>query len=520
MIRPRMRAALLAGFILLFGAGQALAYDPPAGGLLVSSLPSPLGLAVGGSVTALDAPWADRLNPAASAGQQRPALDAGFVAFSDFGASGQGFGGAGGLGVSVPKPYAVLGASLRLLSVPATMSAMPLGTIFETRGTIAKDLFPNLYVGAGLGLSLGSNQGAFGWGLGLDLGFVHLLGDRGFLKDLRWGGVLSGLGKGYSTALPAAGNLGTSPSSSYPSAFSLGLGVRTLLVRSADWKVGLGFDLSAPSFQDLGLNLSANLSFRDLVTLRSSWGFTARELVAGSNRSLVPAFSLAATIPVERKADDSFLSRQGWNKGELKPSLTAAPLYGGVWAVGGGMTIPLGVVDKKPPKIEVKFPSTPIPASAPQPPTAAGGAPAPFYLSPNSDGAQDLLEIPLSISDERYLVSFTMTVFKGQPKSLDPVSIEELKAEKKAEREAAAGQPEAAAATLAEGEPVRVIANKETRPETQGLEGLWARLGYVKKGVPVPDKLVWNGRSEDGSLVPDGEYSILIEAIDDNGNRA
>ena len=45
------------------------------------------------------------------------------------------------------------------------------------------------------------------------------------------------------------------------------------------------------------------------------------------------------------------------------------------------------------------------------------------------------------------------------------------------------------------------------------------RLSYVKKGVPIPDKLVWNGVADSGQVVPDGNYTATIEAVDDNGNR-
>ncbi len=478
--------ALVSGF-------PAFAYDPPAGGNMLPSLASAEALGYGFTVTALDSPAADRLNPAASAAQQRPVLDASFVGLSDFGSAGQGFGGAASLGISVPRPFGVLGAGLRLVSTPDTMTSLPLGTYFEARGTIAKDLFSNFYVGAGLGLALGSN-GGFGWGLGLDLGFVHLLGDRGILKDLRWGGVLAGIGKGYSTPSPATGLAGGA-TSAYPSPFTPSVGARALLLRSPEWKFGLGVDLSAPSFQDLAFGLGLSLSFRELVSLRSSWDFSVAELIAGASRSLIPSVVLAATIPVERKADESFISKRGWDRSELKPSLAVAPLYGSLWAAGGGVSARLGLLDKKPPRIEARFPGTPYPnepeadrialAGPPLGAESEAAGPALFYLAPNANGVQDQIDIPVSITDERYLLGYTLYVYRGADAS---------------------------------GEPVRAIANKETRPETQDLKGLWKRLLYVKKGVAVPPVLSWNGRADDGSIVPDGRYAIAIEAVDDNGN--
>jgi flagellar hook assembly protein FlgD/outer membrane protein OmpA-like peptidoglycan-associated protein len=452
--------------------GSLFAYDPPAGGLLIPLLGSPQAAGYGLTATALDSPWADRLNPAASAGQERTTLDFGYSALTDFGLNGQGLGTALSAGLSIPKPYGVWGAGARFVSVPGGMTELPLGTFFTASGSIAKDLFPNLYVGAGLDLTLGENSGASDWGLGLDLGFIHFLGDKGIFKDLRWGGVLANMGKPYNPPTSSiTGSLGSTALSPYPAPFTLGLSADALFVRTRDWKIGAGAALSFPSFQDIGFGLSGSLSFRDVVSIRTSWGLDLRELLADSSRSLIPTFALSATIPINSKDSGSFLSKNGWEESELKPTLAVQPLYGSVSAVGAGLTLPLGVVDRKAPEIVAKFPASSY---------------GPYYLSPNSDGHNDSLEIPVKITDKRYLVSYAMTIYRGSP---------------------------------AEGKAVRVIANKESRPENQGFKGLWARLLYVKKGVPVPEKLVWDGRFDSGEVAPDGEYSVEIAATDDNGNR-
>ena len=118
-IRMRVLVAVLAAAAAI----QAYAYDPPAGGVLLPTLSSPQAMAAGPTVTAVDAPWAERLNPAASAGQQRPVLDLGYVALTDFGA--QGWGSALAAGYSLPKNYAVWDFGLRLVSTPSTMTLMP-----------------------------------------------------------------------------------------------------------------------------------------------------------------------------------------------------------------------------------------------------------------------------------------------------------------------------------------------------------------------------------------------------------
>jgi outer membrane protein OmpA-like peptidoglycan-associated protein/flagellar hook assembly protein FlgD len=427
---------------------SAFAYDPPAGGSFFPVLGSAQALAYGPSATALDAPWADRLNPAASAAEQRTVLDAGYTALTDFD-HGQGSGIAASLGISLPEPYAVWSAGAEFLSTPSQMTALPYGTVAGFRGGIAKDLYPNFFIGSALALHLGGN----GWGAGLDLGVMQLLGDHGAFKDLRWGAVLSGMGRTYSDAIDP---------------FSLSGGMRAYIVRSKDWKIALGADLSFPSFQDVGFGLSTGVSFRDVIILRANWDQDMREIFAGSNRSLMPTFGLTANIPLKSAAASPNPSKQGWDQAELRPAISAAPLYGGIWGLGASVDLALGVVDKNPPKIVAAFPASKW---------------GPAYMSPNNDGIQDSLEIPVKITDQRFVVGWTLSIANDK------------------------------------GEVVRKISNKESRPESQGFKGLMDRLTYVKKGVSVPDKLLWNGVTDAGQVAPDGAYSASIEAVDDNGNR-
>jgi flagellar hook assembly protein FlgD len=435
------------------GALAAFAYDPPAGVSLFPLLGSAQALAYGPSVTALDAPWADRENPAASADQQRLVVDAGFTALTDFGIAGnggQGLGGAGSLGLSIPEPYGVWSASAEMVDTPSTMTALPIGQVASFRGGIAKDIYANFYVGGALDLAAGDK----GWGAGLDLGAMQLLGDWGLLKDLHWGLVLSGIGKSYSDAVDP---------------ITLSGGLRANLLRTKDWRIALGVDLSSPSFQDLGFGLSTGISYRGIVTFRANWDQDMRELAMGGDRSLLPSLGLMADIPLSRTAaPDSLLAKEGWDQGEIQPAVASAPLYGGVWALGGGVTMPLGVINRDPPRIAAAFPFSKW---------------GPAYISPNNDGIQDSLEIPVGITDRRYVVGWTLSIANDK------------------------------------GEVIRKISNKESRPETEGLTGLIARLGYVKKGVSIPAKLVWNGVTDSGQVAPDGVYSARIEAVDDNGNK-
>ena len=478
--RPAFLAFVLSALAVL----PAPAYDPPRGGEYAQLLSSPYLLAGGSWAASTESPVSDYLNPAASAGQQRVVLDASYAAIVGMDAQ-EGWGDAVNLGLTIPKPYGVWTASAQFLSVPDSLSSLPLGTAFRIKGSIAKDLSPNLYAGIGAGLVIGDD-----WGLAADLGILHKVGTFLFFKNYQWGAVISGLGKAYvPDGLGAAGGAATA----YPSPYTLTVGGRGDFVQTEKFRAGASLDLSAPSFQNLLVNAGLEGAFREKVILRLGWGLNFHELANGP-AALLPSVGLFGRFELNRKADDTFLSKQGWDRSEIRPALAVKPLYDGIYAYSAGVNIPLGVVDREAPAIQLTYPET------------SWGA---FYLSPNSDGKNDQIELPLTIKERRYLSGYTMTVFRGDPSETASPPVPA----------AAPTPPEGAVAAPAEGTPVRVIGNKESRPETSGLAGFWDRVTYVKKGIPVPDALTWNGFTDEGKPAPDGRYTLVVEAVDDNGNK-
>ncbi|OJF76772.1 MAG: flagellar motor protein MotB [Treponema sp. CETP13] len=104
------------------------------------------------------------------------------------------------------------------------------------------------------------------------------------------------------------------------------------------------------------------------------------------------------------------------------------------------------------------------------------------YISPNNDGVQDELIIPVTISDKRYVKEWTFIIEN----------------EKK--------------------EVVRTIGNKETRPEKMTFKYFWKQLLTPKTGVDVPEKVIWNGILDSGETASDGLYYYYLTAEDDNNN--
>ncbi len=106
------------------------------------------------------------------------------------------------------------------------------------------------------------------------------------------------------------------------------------------------------------------------------------------------------------------------------------------------------------------------------------------YISPNNDGVQDTLTVPLQIKENRYVASWAFI-------------IEDEK-----------------------GNKVREIGNKDKRPTSVGFKSFFKQLVTPKSGVMIPEELVWNGIMDNGEVAPDGTYYYYMTASDDNGNPA
>lgn len=106
------------------------------------------------------------------------------------------------------------------------------------------------------------------------------------------------------------------------------------------------------------------------------------------------------------------------------------------------------------------------------------------YISPNNDGVQDALEVPLKIREKRYVKEWSFVI------------------------------------TDEAGNVVRTIGNKISLPSKFTFKTFFKTLIAPKRGVDIPSSIVWNGFLDDGSLAPDGNYYYQFTASDDNGNTA
>ncbi len=412
-------------------------YNPAPGSVgLRSDLFSPYFLAGGLSSVSQETPAASAFNPAAAADTQRLIFDASYLTLIGTDSADSGWGQAINGGVTWPTRAGVLTAGGRFIS--ADFNAIQLGSYFAGNVSFAKDLFPKLLVGLGV-------QGQYGdrdWGLGADLGFVHLPGDVKFMKDLRWGIALRALGKAME---PVEGFTASPPPFTPAAGISFDVLQREKLIWS--WHS----DVSLPSFQDLTLNLGTELAIADRVFLLLGTNLALSELAPGEMR-------IPVSFGVSVKSGTSVKE----NQSELKVTAGASPLQNNIWAAGAGATLAVGLIDRQAPEISLNTDQE--------------------YISPNLDGTQDELLKGLSITDQRFVKGYRFLVLDSQ------------------------------------GNQIREIVNKDERPENVTFKNVLARLAYVKTGVTVPEQIRWDGRSDTGSVVPDGSYTFKVEAWDDNGN--
>ncbi|HBB42066.1 MAG TPA: hypothetical protein DCZ74_00955 [Treponema sp.] len=116
---------------------------------------------------------------------------------------------------------------------------------------------------------------------------------------------------------------------------------------------------------------------------------------------------------------------------------------------------------------------------------------APKYISPNNDGVQDSLEIPLRVKDKSIIKEWTLSIYTE------------------------------------DGHLVRTVSNKRKDDSRRSISETLGSFFSPKTGVDVPSSVSWNGRLGDeaasiglepGSIAPDGVYYYIFSATDNYDN--
>ena len=336
-------------------------------------------LASGEGSASLDSPQGVLLNPAVSAGEQRVVLDLSWIPLFGLGASSQP-GWVGSVingGVTIPTRAGVFSTSARVAS--ASFNELSWGTFGTLNVSFAKDLFPKLWIGVGLGGAFGGGPLGLDWGLGADLGFLHMVGDLGAFKDFRWGVALRNMGKGYAYSI-------TPGVFTRPPVFTPAVGAAFSLVRTDALRLSFSPELSFPSFQDLRASLGMEFGVADIFFLDMSGVFDLRQALGAE-----PARDIPLTFGASLKLNKLKMKAKGFEVNELKTTIAAAPMQDGIWAIGAGVNVPFGLRDTTPPQITLD---------------TSGER----YISPNFDGIKDDLVLDLVITDTRFVKGYRFVI--------------------------------------------------------------------------------------------------------------
>jgi len=482
---------VFAGILLI--TGTVYAQVPYQGAEAVLDIYSAAIAGPGGFTTSTGSAPFSALNPAQSGSANRMIFDASYLAIPAIDGMGRQYSEKIGYlqtisaGALFPTKAGVFGASLRYIGGfednTFNNDYFPFDPHFSGNIFAAKEVYPGMSLGIGFNFGFGSFTTIAG-----DLGFRYNVGRLGILDNFTIGVVLRGLGVTYYPSwLTPIGGI------SFDLLYIRGKnGKRDPLVLSVATDIGFPSLFSFQYFSFLW-KIGLNLTIADFITVSASWpggsGLNTYEWIVGkADPSLFPSIGLAVNIPLPSAGDKpkskdqpaAGQSPSGEEKsadtakpsgarlpsdGDLLISTAFKPLYEGITAIGAGVSWYAGLADKKPPVITINYLDI-------------------VHFSPNHDGKADNLEIPLSIVDQNYVVSYAV----------------EIKNEK--------------------GEVVRLIENKEQRFEGFKFKEFITRLFTPKKQIDIPSSITWDGLQSTGELAPDGTYSFTVTATDDSGNTA
>ena len=490
----------------------------------VRELTSPYLIGNGAAAASMTAPHALSVNPAAAALVQRLTFDGSYIGIIDpsdgsFGPKGHSL----NFATLFPAKVGVFTASGNLLTA-SEMEAFDPGTQLSVYGAFSKDVYPDLFVGSGARVTFG-DDGTFA--AAADLGLIRRQGDYLQFSDFHWG--VSLLDLGYSTI-----------DADRRAPFTPRAGAEGTFIENETVTAKLRTDLSLPSFMNLRLGLGLGLTIGGSFNVGIGSRYDMISVADGFYDQLIPSVSISYTLR-PGGTEDAPEDTSPFSSNEMTPHIAAAPMSDSLWAVGAGLTMPIGVLDKKAPEIELDLSAfseeeegdeagpeaeadnendaeednsekvSTLSRKGPKnakalrfiqeakegeketgkkdnadqeeyqeilPPDAL------VYISPNNDGVKDSLEFPIKISDRRYLKEYEFVV------------------------------------TDEAGTPIRTIRNKEKRPEIRSVRTFFKNLFSKKKGVEVPETIRWDGNTDDGDVAPDGLYQFHLRAVDDNGNSS
>lgn len=364
------------------------------------------------------------------------------------------------LGVSVPTPAGVLTAMINSLYFNHANSV---SSVIGFKFGFAKMIEDDLSFGFDIyGINQAVANVAPSFGIGLDLGIIARLKNKAgtenkklAFKNKRIGIALLGLGK---PAEAVSGN-------PLP-----GLGIRLgfatdFLDLGRALKMGFETDLN---FDVYPLNIFANLGLKITIAdhLNLMGGFLAGNNDIGSfTNNGIMFYTLGVSFDYQfgETPVEIFYTYSPYNFN----STPAAVHFIGV-------EVAFGLLDKKAPenKLGIKQNNNDI----------ATRDENIVYLSPNYDGSQDDVEIELTIKDGSLIKNWKLQIINE------------------------------------DGNIVKTFYGKEERDVRLTAKRFFKKLFAKKEAVKIPSSITWNGTADNGNMLPDGKYRMILSSKDELNN--
>jgi len=397
-------------------------------------------------------PIASVLNPALNAAIQRIYLEAGYIGMllADDASNVREHNAV--LAVGVPFQWGVISASLHLLTASARPYAIPpTGSLHVS---FAKAITEQFWFGFAVRSSIGANP--IDWGLGVDMGAVYTFFPP-HIPYLRLGFSLQNWGKWY---MPHPNY------TAFPAPFSLSVGMDAQLFNYNRTSLSFISAIEFPTFLNVLIDLGLSLKIADIFEIHGGVQIDMLSyfLENRTPSTLYPEFGISFRIPFKGVALVKNPRSDLEKGGDVQIHLSGNPGLYPIWQIGVDTTVAFGVVDTRAPAVTVTITDEER------------------YISPNNNGVKDQLSFMLSITDERYVKKYIISIRNEQ------------------------------------GEIIRRIKNKENRIENDFLRGFFTRLFEKKEGVSIPPRILWDGKMDNGKDAPDGAYSFTVYAEDDTGN--
>ncbi|MDY7029359.1 MAG: FlgD immunoglobulin-like domain containing protein, partial [Spirochaetota bacterium] len=504
--------------------------------------PKILGTGAAGSV--LLPPQTSLINPASAALAQRITFDGSYVGL--IGTDGDTSGWKGhviNFGHTIPTKVGVFTWNGSFLT--SSFESMDTGSQFGLSGSFAKDIYPDTFIGIGLKTAIADGPQ---YTAAADIGLIRTRPEVWFLDDVQWSIALQNLGYSDIEAVRAP-------------LYTLTAGINGEMFGNDRMSGRLIGDVSWVEFTNVRCSAGINLTIGEFFNVGIGSRLDVQKVLDGDPGELIPSISMSYTyIPGDKEGER-------WTQNELQPYAAAAPLSSELWAASVGLTVPIGRIDEEAPEIEIdlsdligqqesdgqqeapeegdeqnedkvsqlirmgedKEPSAALfmlvsdeaelpgksvldkaavegetdgsaeengdPSEEESIPGVKTGVDeftseelknempeAQIYLSPNNDGVKDSLSFPLKISEGRYIKGYEFIVEDEN------------------------------------GNRIRTIENKETRPEKRTVRTFFQNLFKAKSGIQVPETIRWDGTTDTGETAPDGLYRFYIRAWDDNEN--